>query len=598
MDSVQSRNALTLEGPLAALRDSEIRLLTDIAETLAEMGDDTESDRRRLQDVAEDLRNAFFMVVIIGEFNAGKSTFVNALLGEPMLPMGITPTTEAIELIRYGETPDRKPVMTPAGVREWAHPNTGAQGVAIVDTPGTGSVFQKHERIAKEFLHRSDLVIFIISAKRAFAETERLYLELAKNYGKKIILVVNQADLLEPGEQVEVRRFIERQAEEMLDLRPLIFMVSARQGLAASTQDGTTSAESGIDAVRAHLRGVFSEAPPAKQKLLSQLEMAEHIVRHYQSHIQGRADLVSADTGKVRDVQQELSQQALGLDNQLAEARAEVDRVFEGIRQRGIDFVDANLSVKKIGRVPRREALQVEFQEKVIGRSVRDIDEATGAYINAVVDQSRRYWRSIIDRLNQLAELVEQELSGLDAGVYAEQRESLQEAIRIAESELKSYSTGKVVGDIQSMFETNMNNFTTWSATAVIGLVVALLGIGAPGPLVGAGAAALALPAVVIGAPAALIGGWYAVRYYRRITSELKRDFNARIDQLESTYHQALDDLTQKERNRLTQYGKQVLTPIFSRLEVLSLRYTAQQNDLRDHLDQIKSLRDGISAVK
>jgi small GTP-binding protein len=597
MNNVPTKNPIALEGPLAALRESEIRLLTEIAATLAEMGDQTEGDRRRLQDVAQDLREAFFLVVVIGEFNAGKSTLINALLGEEMLPTGITPTTETIELIRYGETPNRKPAMTPEGVREWLHPNTGAQGVAIVDTPGTGSIFQKHERIAKEFLHRSDLVIFVISAKRAFAETERLYLELAKNYGKKIILVVNQIDLLEPGERAEVRRFIERQAEELLDLRPLIFMVSARSGLAGLSDDNLPAADSGIEAVRAHLRGVFNEAPPAKQKLLSQLDMAERVVRNYIEHVQGRADLVSADTGKVRDVQQELEQQALGLDTQLQEARAEIDRVFEGIRQRGIAFVDQHLSIRKIGRVPKREVLQAQFQEQVIGRSVREIDDATGAYINAVVDQSRRYWRSIIDRLNQLAELVEQELSGLDAGVYAEQRESLQEAIRIAESELKSYSTGKVMGDIQAMFETNMNGFTTWSLTAVAGLVAAIVGLATPGPVIGS-AFALVPIAVFVGAPVAAVGGYVALRYYRRITADIKRDFNERIDQLETIYHQALDDLTHRERSRLTQYGKQVLTPIFSRLEVLSQRYAAQQQELRDHLEQIRTLRDGITSVK
>ena len=133
MDNPQTKNAVTLEGPLAALREAEIRLLTDIASALAEMGDQTEGDRRRLQEVAQDLREAFFLVVIIGEFNAGKSTFVNALLGDEILPMGITPTTETIELIRYSETPNRKPHQTQTGLREWAHPNTGAPGVAIVE---------------------------------------------------------------------------------------------------------------------------------------------------------------------------------------------------------------------------------------------------------------------------------------------------------------------------------------------------------------------------------------------------------------------------------------------------------------------------------
>jgi hypothetical protein len=181
--------------------------------------------------------------------------------------------------------------------------------------------------------------------------------------------------------------------------------------------------------------------------------------------------------------------------------------------------------------------------------------------------------------------------------MYAEQRESLQEAIRIAESELRSYSTGRVVGDIQTMFETNMNGFATWSLTAVAGLVAAVIGLATPGPVIGS-AFALVPVAVFIGAPVAAVGSYVALRYYRRITADIKRDFNARIDQLEKIYHQALNDLTQKERNRLTQYGKQVLTPIFSRLEVLSHRYAAQQQALQEHLGQIRTLREGIDSVK
>jgi small GTP-binding protein len=585
----------TLDGTLAALRESEIRLLTDVGTTLAEMGESAQEDRHRLLDVAQDLRDMFFLVVIIGEFNAGKSSFVNALLGDNLLPVGITPTTEAIELIRYADTVNRKPTMRDDGIREWAHPNTGAPGVALVDTPGTGSVFQKHEQIAKSFLHRSDLVIFVVSAKRAFAETERIYLELAKNYGKKILLVVNQIDLLQPKEQTEVRRFIERQVEELLDIRPLLFMVSAKEALAAVKNGGTVIGDpGGVEAVRAHLRGVFNEAPPAKQKLLSQLDMADHLVGDYQTTVQKKSDLVTADTSKVREVQRELEQQSVGLDTQLKEARAEIDKVFEGMRQRGMNFIDTNLSIRLWGRAPNREKLQSEFQEVVVGRALRDINEATSGYINAVIDNSRSYWRGVIDRLNQLKELMEQELTGLDAGVYAEQRTALQDAIRIAEAELKSYSTGKVASEIQNIFETNMAGFQASALAAVGGLILVILAIAPAGPVIGAGALATATLAFVVGAPILVGGGFLAVRYYRRVVGDTKRDLHAHIDQLEKTYHDALNDLTQKERNRLTQYGKQVLTPVFSRLEVLAQRYAAQSAALRAHLVQIATLREGI----
>lgn len=593
MASIHSPGISTLEGPLAALRESEIKLLSDIATTLAEQGEGTEDDRRRVMDVAQDLRDAFFLVVVIGEFNAGKSSFVNALIGEPLLPMGVTPTTEAIEFIRYGETGSRTPTLREDSIREWTSANTIAPGVALVDTPGTGSVFKRHETTAKSFLHRADMVIFVLSAKRALAETERLYLELARDYGKKIILVVNQVDLLGPQEQQEVRRFVERQVQELLHLQPLLFMVSAKEALNAQ-KNGSVNEAGGVDGVRAHLRGVFSEAPPAKQKLLAQLDMAERILNKHLRAIESRADLVTMDTTKVREVQEELERQAKGLDSQLRGARDEVDRVFDGLRQRGQNFISQNLSVRKIGRSINKDALQAEFQTVVVGRALRDINEATGDYINAVVDHSRLYWRGVITRLNQLRDLLEQELTGLDAGVYAEQRETLEDAIQIAERELRTYSSGKLVGDLQAQFESNMGGFATSSVAAIGGLLVTLAAIAAQGPIIGVGALPLATLAFVVAAPVTLIGGYAAYRYYRKVQDDARRDLTERIDHLQKTYHEALDTLTQKERTRLTQYGQQVLTPIFSRLDVLSQKYKQQMEAFHTHEQQIETLRKGI----
>ncbi|MCA9908759.1 MAG: hypothetical protein KC519_08930, partial [Anaerolineae bacterium] len=238
-----------------------------------------------------------------------------------------------------------------------------------------------------------------------------------------------------------------------------------------------------------------------------------------------------------------------------------------------------------------------EFQDVVIGRALRDINEATGDYINTVIDQSRLYWRRVIDRLNQLKDLLDQELSGLDAGVYSEQREALQEAIRIAETELRSYSSGEVLENLQTTFATNMGNFTMWGVTALIGLILSIVAIATPGPLVGAGAAALALPAFIVGAPLAAIGSLAAYRYYRKVQADTHREIIERINGLQKTYYETLDSLTQRERNRLVQYGQQVLTPVFSRLEVLSQRYSSQLAQLREHLTQLETLRKGITSA-
>ncbi len=583
----------SLDGPLAALREREIKLISSIAESLAGLEGAAEDDRRRLGDVAQDLRDMFFIVSVIGEFNAGKSSFINALIGETLLPTGIKPTTEYIELIRYADQANRKPVLRADGLREWTHPNIGADGVAIVDTPGSGSVFQKHEQTAKAFLHRSDLVIFVIAAKRAFGESERLYLELARDYGKKIILVLNQVDLLTPAEQAEVRKFVAERVQESLNSRPLLFMTSSKRYF----ENPDDEDESGILAVRAHLRGLYQQAPPAKQKLLAQLATAERILQAAQQTVQAKRESVSLDVQRIRDIEGELEQQSLGLERQLAETKAEIQAALEGIRRRGQTFIAEHLSPRRLRASSAKDDLPTRFQEAVIGAALNDISKASHDYTNAVIDQSRLYWRGLIQRLNRIQDMLEREVEGLDAGIYSEQRASLQEAIRLAEAELEACSSGQVIHDMEKLFKANMAGLRRSTLVSAGGLLTALAAVAAPGPLMGAAAAPLALPAFAVGLAGALIFGLPAYRYYRKVSRETRSQFNGHIDALAHNYSQALDELTAKERSRLNQYGKQILTPIFSRLDVLAKCCGDDERRFGDYLDDAADLRGRIESL-
>ncbi len=582
----------TTASTMDVLREQTVHVLTDVAAALTGMGGEAEADRARLLDLAQDLREAFFLIAIIGEFNAGKSTFINALLGEGLLPMGITPTTEAIELVRYSATANRIPTLREnSSIREWGHPNTGAPGVALVDTPGTGSVFQRHETTAKAFLHRADLVIFVMSAKRAVADSERMYLDLARQYGKKILLVINQVDLLEPSEQDTVRRFVEQQVRQHLDLQPLVFMVSAKKALAG--EDG------GLGAVKAHLRGVFTQTPPAQQKLLAQLATAGQLVGKYAHVMREKYDAVSADSTRAKTLRVELEQQSVGMSEPLKQARHGVEALFDGLRERGAAFIDANLNVRLIGRGMSKEKLQAAFMEQVIGRVPRDLNDAASAYINAVVDNSRTYWRGVIDRLNKLREVLEGDIGGLDATAYAQQREGLDEAIRIAETQLQAYQSGKVVSDLNELFEGNLSALRFSLLGTLSGAVLVILAVSAPGALfttAGAAAAPFAFPAFLIGAPIALIGGTFLVRYLLKVANDTKRDYLAKVDGLQKAYDDALDTVTQKERARLSQYGIQVLTPVFSRLEAVSSESKAQYERFTGYRERLSAIRTSVEA--
>jgi small GTP-binding protein len=594
--------SIVLEGPIADAREREVRLLHDIADIIGQIGDNNAEDKTRLQQNAADLQEMFFLVVVVGEFNAGKSTFVNALIGDNLLPMGITPTTDAIELIRWsGKRRHDYAWRERDVIREWLHPNTGGPGVVIVDTPGTGSVFRKHETIAKNFLSRSDLVIFLLSAKRALAETERLYLELARDYGKKIVVVINQADLLQKREQKEVQAFVQQQLQELLDLRPAIFMVSAKEALkergsVSSLFSSAAGDPGGMNAVREHLRTIFQRVPPAKQKLYVQLDFVDSIAHKYIEGLNQQIGLITSDTALAESLRQELERQAGALDEHLQTAERELDRVFGDLKTRGRQFIQDNLTIQRATRTLDRDEMRSKFEKQVVGNALDQITAISEQYVNAVVDNSRRYWRSILDRLTEVRTQLDREIGAVDATGYAEQRVALQEAIAIADTELKSYTEDSLAENLRNTFRSNLLGFSTGFTAALGGIVAVVLGVSAHGAVTAAVSTALA--ALVVG-PALMVGGGAAAMLYWR---KIKRDANAELEQrltaLQKSYHDAMLDLTNRERSRLLQYGQQILSPVFSQLGVLKDRYQAQKNALQEKAQTARQLRREIDAIE
>src|SRR6185295_10901894 len=162
------------------------RLLHDLQQVLARF-DASADDQETLKRSALQL-DELFLLVVAGEFNAGKSAFINALLGSSVLEEGPTPTTTRIHILKHGPEVRR----TPAGdaLDIVTAPLELLREINIVDTPGTNAIHRDHEAITREFVPRSDLVLFVTSADRPFTESERAFLEGIRDCGKKIVLVV------------------------------------------------------------------------------------------------------------------------------------------------------------------------------------------------------------------------------------------------------------------------------------------------------------------------------------------------------------------------------------------------------------------------
>src|SRR5512133_4266614 len=214
------------------LTDEQARFLREEKETLSEIRLAlTEIDVPRealgtLQDAILQL-DELFLVVVVGEFNAGKSALVNALLGEKVLPEGATPTTSRVTLVRWGEKAAEQVVDENFSI--YMYPLPLLKELNIVDTPGTSAVIRYHERLTDEFVPRSDLVLFTTSADHPLTESERQFLERILAWGKKVVFALNKSDIIEDEAALkEVRSFVLKHATKVLGDVPEFFAVSAR----------------------------------------------------------------------------------------------------------------------------------------------------------------------------------------------------------------------------------------------------------------------------------------------------------------------------------------------------------------------------------
>jgi tetratricopeptide (TPR) repeat protein/GTP-binding protein EngB required for normal cell division len=182
------------------------------------------------------------LVAVMGEFNAGKSSFVNALCGAEIAPTGVTPTTATINVLRFGATSEARVVHHDGSARaipaddlvaflgrlrdadarevrmvEIFLPVEALRRVEIVDTPGLNSIRPEHERVARDFLRDADAIVWVFAAGQAAKATEREALALAHAAGKRVVGVLNKIDRAEAGEVSVLVRHVEGTLGDLVD---------------------------------------------------------------------------------------------------------------------------------------------------------------------------------------------------------------------------------------------------------------------------------------------------------------------------------------------------------------------------------------------
>ncbi|XP_015087873.1 probable transmembrane GTPase FZO-like, chloroplastic isoform X2 [Solanum pennellii] len=191
-----------------------------------------------------------FLLVIVGEFNSGKSTFINALLGKKYLKDGVVPTTNEITFLRYSDVDEsQRCERHPDGQYVCYLPAPVLEEMIIVDTPGTNVILQRQQRLTEEFVPRADLLLFLMSADRPLTESEVSFLRYTQQWSKKVVFVLNKSDIYKnKGELEEAITFIKENTRKLLNTESItLYPVSARLALESklSTFDDSLSQNNG-----------------------------------------------------------------------------------------------------------------------------------------------------------------------------------------------------------------------------------------------------------------------------------------------------------------------------------------------------------------
>ena len=349
-----------------------------------------------LQQVVGSL-DELFLLVIVGEFNAGKSACINALLHDNILEEGVIPTTHQISILRYGEQSEQH--QRAGGILEILYPADFLRDISLVDTPGVNAVLREHEQLTEDFVPRSDLILFITSVDRPFTQSERVFMERIRAWGKKVIIILNKIDLLRAPQDMEhVLNFVRENCKRLLGFQPDIFPVSALLAQQARTAMGHEAVglweRSRINTLEDYLLTTLDTIERVRLKLLSPLGVMQRLLVETRTSVEQRSSLLAEDARTVNTIEEQLRLYREDMEQNFTHRLGEIENIVLDMRGRGDYFFDDTIRLGRILDLIQGQRIREEFERDVIADSATRIDQATQDLIDWLVEHEHRLWTS------------------------------------------------------------------------------------------------------------------------------------------------------------------------------------------------------------
>ncbi|MBT7071099.1 MAG: GTP-binding protein [Anaerolineae bacterium] len=530
-----------------------------------------------------------FLIVVAGEFNAGKSALLNALLGEQALLEGATPTTSRVTLVKWGDAAAEE--IIDEGFAIYTYPLPILKELNIVDTPGTNAVIRQHERLTDEFVPRSDLVLFTTSADRPLTESERQFLERILTWGKKVIFILNKIDIFDDDASLdEVQTFVIQHASALLGYAPDLFPVSAKLAQRARSESDPVKAQelrsaSGMDALENYITATLDDVTRLELKFNNPLGVAGNLITQADEMIRAQADILKDDKDTVAALETAIHAYERELASELPPRLAEVENILHKLENRGLDFFDNKLRLTNIQELIRGDKVRAEFERDVLVEMPQQIEDQVQRLIDWLVQKDLHEWQQVMGYLQRRQAQNVDHLVGEAYGPRDTRRRELIDSVgATVQTIVDTYDHQKEASDLAASVEAAVAQMALLEAGAVgLGAIVTLAVLSSALDITG-----------TLAAGTMAILGFFVIPFKRR---QAKDNFKEKMTTLRSKLLEALTTQFNNETENALTRMKNGVAPYTRYITAERERVEATETTLEELRQLLSALRARSEAV-
>lgn len=421
-----------METPHRFLEDliaRERAVVASLVESMKRFGapaEDMEAAREALRRVTD-----LSLVVVAGEFDSGKSAFIDALIGVGPDVRDVAPATGWITLLRHGSAIAERTLEE--GLVEKAVPAPFLLQATVADTPVTNAILRRGARATLDLARRADVILFITSAEHALTESGREFLRLLSEVSENVLLVVNKVDLLPDASDVEeVRRIVTDGALDVMGVAPPVLFVSSFLGGNAratgnAIEDWSLRVKSGFAALERRISQNLGGMAQSEVAMQATLGVAEKLGIRYRFAVDERIGLLEGDLKTYGNAAAQLEVYRTEMRRDYEIRAAQIENLVSSMNERASQWFDENTGLANVADLTRSEKVREEFERDVVAPTETNVQDWIEDLARWMGERNGERWRDLVEYVADRRQMdyVEKLMGGLEVLIAPEDRESM-----------------------------------------------------------------------------------------------------------------------------------------------------------------------------